>query len=146
MNSSTVFKRTLIFGSLLALSIAVVGSILGYVAVGSSGVVSALIGTGIALVFMGITAASILVANRFDMVAFFAIVMGAWLLKFVVFLVLVFVLKEQAWIEPVVLFLNLIVAVVGTLVVDVIVVAKSRMPYVSDVSLPGEPQSDDEGR
>ena len=62
---------------------------------------SALIGTLMAVVFLGITAASILLANRFassDLFVgvFFGIVLGGWLLKFVVFIVLVVVLRDAA--------------------------------------------------
>ncbi len=102
---------------------------------GTEGLVSALIGTLMAVVFMGITAASILLANRFassDLFVgvFFGIVLGGWLLKFLVFIVLVVVLRDAPWLEPTVLFLSLVAGVIASLVVDVLVVAKSRMPYV----------------
>ena len=142
--SLPVFRKTLIYGCYLALGIAVIGAILGGIFAGVPGVVSALIGTAMALVFMGVTAGSLLIANRYAgneaaIGAFFGIVMGGWLLKFIVFLVLVFVLKDQAWLNNVVLFLSIIAGVVGSLVVDVIVLAKSRVPYVSDVALPQAP-------
>lgn len=147
MSSSVpVLKRALISGAILAGSIAIIGSIIGYLVAGMPGVISAIAGAGIAMVFLGITSLSIIIATRYEMVIFFAIVMGAWLLKFVIFLVLIFVLKDQPWINTQVLFLSLVVAVLGTLVVDVVVIAKSRMPYVSDVSLPGEQSEGSEGR
>jgi hypothetical protein len=143
MSAVPILKRILAYGGILALVIAVAGSVIGFLVAGGSGVLSALIGTAMAVVFLGITAASIVVATRiargdFLSVAFFGIVMGAWLLKFVLFLVLVFLLKDQPWIQPTILFLSLVVAVLGTLVVDVVVIARSRLPYVSDVRLPGD--------
>lgn len=146
MSAVPVLKRVLLFGGLLALIIAVVGSVAGFFVAGGEGVVSALIGTGIAVAFLGITALSIIVANKFDLVAFFGIVMGAWLLKFIVFLVLLVLLKDQPWINTQVLFLCLVAAVLGTLVVDVVVIARSRMPYVSDIELPHQSTSEDESR
>jgi hypothetical protein len=139
MSAIPVLKRILVWGSILAAVIAVGGSILGYLAAGVPGIVSALIGTAMALIFLGITSLSVAIASKYDMIVFFAIVMGAWLLKFVLFLVLVVILKDQPWIQTTVMFLSLIVAVVGTLVVDVVVIARSRMPYVSDIALPGDP-------
>lgn len=138
MSAIPIFLRILKFGGLLALAIAIIGSLLGYLTAGGIGVTSALIGTAMAVIFLAITTASIVLATRVakgDLltVGFFGIVMGAWLLKFVIFLVLVFVLKGQPWIQPVVLFLCLTVAVIGTLVVDVVVIARSRTPYVSDL-------------
>ena len=144
MSAAPVFRRILLYGSVLALLIAVVGGVIGYLTFGGVGVASALVGTAMAVVFMGITVASILLALRLageppSLGVFFGAVMGGWLLKFVVFLVLVFALKDQPWINPVVLFLSIVAGVLGSLVVDLVVVAKSRMPYVSDAPLPRPP-------
>lgn len=141
--STPVLKDVLKYGLILALVIAVVGALLGGIFAGWIGVTSALIGTVIAAVFLSITALSILIANRFigsDLFVglFFGIVLGGWIVKFVLFLVLAILLRDQPWINPTVLFLSLIAGVIGSLVVDMIVVFRSRVPYVSDVSLPGE--------
>lgn len=140
--STPVLRAALTYGLLLALGIAVVGMVLGGVFAGWVGVTSALIGTAMAAVFLSITALSILIANRFigsDLFVglFFGIVLGGWILKFVLFIVLALVLRDQPWINPVVLFLSLIAGVIGSLVLDVIVVSRSRIPYVSDARLPG---------
>gem|GEM_PF-159083 len=136
-SSTAVLVRTLRGSFLVAGGIAFLASIAGFAAAGWLGVVSALIGAIVAVVFLGMTAASILVANRFTITAFFAIVLGAWLIKFALFLVLAVVLRDQAWISAPVLFLTLIGGVVGSLVVDLVVVARMRMPTVSDIELPG---------
>ncbi|GAA4665823.1 hypothetical protein [Frondihabitans cladoniiphilus] len=141
-----IFTRILRYGCLLALGIAVVGSIVGFLTVGGVGVTSALIGTALALVFTGLTTVSILVGLRVSggsliSGAFFGIVLGGWLLKFIVFLVLLILLKDQPWVNTLVMFLSIVVGVVGSLVVDVVVVSRSRMPYVSDISLPGDSDS-----
>jgi hypothetical protein len=146
MTAAPILRRVLLYGGLLAAAIAVIGGVVGFVAVGPRGLVSALIGTAMAFLFLAVTAASILLANRStrsDIMnpAFFAIVLGGWLLKFVVFLALVFLLNDQPWIDRTVLFLSIVAGVVGSLVVDVLVIARSRMPYVSDVRLPGEADS-----
>lgn len=143
MNTAVpVLRRALVYGAWLALAIAVVGSVIGFLVAGGPGVASALVGTAMAAVFLGITSASILFANRSaksDMFnpVFFVTVMGGWLVKFILFLVIVFLLKDQDWVQPVVLFLSIVAGVVGSLAVDVIVVATSRQPYV-DVQLPGD--------
>lgn len=142
-SSTPVFKSTLRYGLLLAAAIALAGGLIGFLSVGVAGLVSALLGAAMAVFFLGVTAASILFANRIsgsDMLnpAFFAIVLGAWMLKFIVFLVLVFVLRDQPWIDGTVLFLTLVASVLGTLTVDLIVIARARIPYASDVTLPGD--------
>lgn len=133
-----ILKAALLRGGLAAALIGVIGMVVGGILAGPSGMVSALIGTGIAVVFLGITAASMLLSQRFRVEVFFAIVMAAWLLKFVLFLVVILLLKDQPWINPIVMFLSLIAGVIVTLVVDVLVMTRSRMPTVSEISLPGE--------
>lgn len=138
MSAAPVLKRALRYGGLFAAALAVLGGIIGFLVAGPSGLVSALLGAVMAAVFLGITAVSILLASRYDIAAFFGIVMGAWLLKFVLFIVLALVLRDQPWVQPAVLFLTLVVGIIGTLVIDVVIVSKSRLPYVSDVHLPGD--------
>jgi hypothetical protein len=137
-----VLKNVLKYGGILGAVIAVVGSVVGYLVDGGVGLVSALIGAVLAVVFLGVTAASILAANKlahsdFLSPIFFIVVLGGWLLKFAVFLVALILLTDQPWVNNVVLLLTVIVGVVGSLVVDVLVIARSRQPYV-DVALPGD--------
>jgi hypothetical protein len=143
MKSAEILKGSLKWGGILAIAIAVIGGGLGLLFDGNRGLISALVGTAMSIVFLGITAASILFANRWfgtDLFVpiFFGIVMGGWLVKFVLFMVLAVLLKDQPWINPTVLFLSIIAGVIAALTVDVIIVSKSRMPYVSDVTLPGD--------
>lgn len=145
--SNPVLRRALLWGGVLAAVIAVVGGILGFVFAGTEGLVSALLGTVIAVLFMGLTVASILLANRFSgsdvfVGAFFGIVLGGWLLKFILFIVLMVALRGADWLDPVVLFLSIVAGVIGSLVVDVLVVARSRLPYASDTTLPPAPSDD----
>jgi len=142
--TNTIFARIIRYGALLGAAVAVLGSVAGWFADGSRGVVSALIGAGIAFVFTAVTGATIILATRItkgDLLnpAYFAIVLGGWLLKFVLFIVLLVVLKDQPWLNTVVLFLSIVSSIIGSLVIDVAVIARSRLPYV-DVALPGDRQ------
>ncbi|MEF2978221.1 hypothetical protein [Subtercola sp. YIM 133946] len=141
LSSTPVLVRSLKLAALLTVVLIVVGGVVGYAVDGWVGVTSAVIGAAMSFVFLGITAGSILVANRsysspLFTVTFFAIVLGSWILKFVLFIVAALLLRDQPWIDKFVLFGFLIIGVVLTLVVDVVVVARTRLPYVSDVALP----------
>jgi hypothetical protein len=140
MNASSIFTQILKYTGALALVIAVVGGGLGYLFAGTDGLWSALVGLGLAILFAAITAASMLVAIRFTLGAFFGIVMGAWLLKLVIFIVLLVLLRDQPFVDDVVLFLALVVSIIGTLAVDALVVVRGRLSYVSDATLPPAPQ------
>jgi hypothetical protein len=143
MKSTPIFRQSLKWGAIASLAIAVLGGGIGYIVDGTIGLTSALIGTALALLFLSITAGSILFANRFfgsDLYVpiFFGVVLGGWIVKFALFLILALLLKDQPWINPVVLFLSVIVGVLVSLVIDVVIVSRSRMLYASDVTLPGD--------
>ncbi|ROS54653.1 hypothetical protein [Frigoribacterium sp. PhB24] len=140
MNAGSIFTQILKYTGVLALVIAVVGGGLGYLFAGTDGLWSALVGVGLAILFAAITAASMLVAIRFTLGAFFGIVMGAWLLKLIIFIVLLVVLRDQPFVNDIVLFLALVVSIIGTLAVDALVVVRGRLSYVSDATLPPAPQ------
>jgi len=145
MMSSPVLTRALIYGGILTVFIALAGSLVGSLVAGTPGLISALIGAGLTAFFMGLTAASILLAGRVakdeaSSVLFFGIVLGAWLLKFVVFIVALVLLREQPFIDPMVMFVAILAAVIGSLTVDVLAYVKARVPYVGEITLPG-PQS-----
>ncbi len=140
-SSNPVFSKILRFDALLAIAIAVIGGVIGYLAVGWPGAVSALVGAAMVFVFVGVTAASILIANRYTAspiytTLFFVVVLGSWMVKFILFIVLVILLRGQPWLNDMALFLSIVVGVVGSLAVDVVVIARNRMPYASDVRLP----------
>ncbi len=146
--AAPVLRRALVLGAGVSFAIAIVGSVVGALVAELEGMLSALIGAGMGFVFLGLTAASILLADRVtgsDLLspAYFGIVIGAWIVKFVLFLVLVFSLRDAAFIEPTVLFFTLVAAVLGGLITDIIAVTGSRVPYVSDVRLPGKDEIPD---
>jgi hypothetical protein len=140
MNARSIFTKILTYTGFLALAIAVVGGGLGWALAGTDGLWSALVGVALAVVFAGITAASMLIAIRFRLAAFFGIVMGAWLLKLVIFVVLLVLVKDQPFVDDVVLFLALVVSIIGTLAIDALVVVRGRLGNVSDAVLPPAPQ------
>jgi hypothetical protein len=139
VDARKILTEVLRYTGLLAIVIAVVGGGLGFVFAGTNGLISALIGTALAVLFASITAASIIGAMRFDIAAFFGIVMGAWLLKIVVFIVILALLRDAPFVQTMVLFLTVIAGAVGTMLIDVIVVFKSRLGYASNVALPDAP-------
>lgn len=137
--SVPVFKRVLAWSAIVAAAVAVIGGGIGFFAAGVPGLVSALIAAVLTLVFAGITVLSVILAARLDTVFFLGIILGAWLLKFVLFLGTLFAIRDQPFIHDWVLWGSLVAAVVGTLAVDVICVVTGRIGHVSDVDLRVEP-------
>ncbi|NLP83775.1 hypothetical protein HF576_07940 [Microbacterium sp. CFH 90308] len=148
VSSTPILRTVLVWSGTVTAVLAVVGAVVGYLVAGTTGMWSALIGVLVAAVFMGITSASILIANRWYGDAlyvplFFGIVLGGWILKFVVFIVALLLLRDQPWIEPTVFFVAVVVSVLASLVVDVVVLLRMRVPHVSDVELPTDPDAGD---
>ncbi|WP_194397891.1 hypothetical protein [Microbacterium atlanticum] len=146
ISSTPILRTVLVWSATVTAALLVVGGLVGYLVAGTDGLWSALAGVLIAAVFLGITAASILIANRWFGDAlyvpiFFGIVMGGWILKFVVFLVVLFVLRDQPWIVGPVFFLALVASVLASLLIDVVVLLRMRVPHVSDVELPTDPDA-----
>ena len=128
LGSSQLFKRVLGWGAILIGAIAVVASVLGYLLVGQKGLVSALIGASMALIFVSLTALSVWIGGKFSLGGFFGMVMGGWLLKLVLFLVLVAVLKRATFINGPTLFLTLVASILGSLAIDSLVFFRARLP------------------
>ncbi|OIH93481.1 hypothetical protein [Curtobacterium sp. MCBA15_001] len=138
---SPLFRRILVQGAVLALALAVVGGVVGFLVAGGPGLAGGLIGAVMSVVFCGLTAVSVLLAIRFSggqMIsgAFFGTIMGMFLVKFVLFIVVLVLLKDRDWVNTPVLAIAIIVGVIGSLVIDVTVIAKGRVPI--DVPLPGD--------
>ncbi|WP_144719583.1 hypothetical protein [Agrococcus jejuensis] len=137
MTIQDVMRRVLAYGGLLALAIAVIGGIAGFVVAGWTGVVSALVGTAIAIAFLSLTAVSVIVGfkvSRGELLhaGFFGVLLGGMLLKFILFLVFMTWLQGQAWLAGGVVFGTMLAAVLGSLVVDVLVIGRSRQPTVDE--------------
>ena len=140
-SANPILRATLGWSAAIAAALAVLGAVLGFAVAGAPGLFSALAGVVIAAVFLGITAASVLIANRWfgdprQLPMFFGIVLGGWVLKLVVFIVLLILMRSQEWIEPYVFFFAILASVIASLVVDIVVLARSRVPYVGEVALP----------
>lgn len=148
VSSTPILRTVLVWSGGVTAVLAVAGAVVGQLVAGSDGLWSALAGVLVAALFLAITGASILIANRWFgdplyVPIFFGIVMGGWILKLVVFIVILVVLRGQPWIEPAVFFAAAVVSVLASLVVDVVVLVRMRVPHVSDVELPTDPDAGD---
>jgi hypothetical protein len=147
MTVSQIAKRALLAGVVVTSIIAIVAATAGALISDLAGMLGAFVGAALGFALLGLTPLSIMWGFKLgkgDVLSpgFFSAVLGTWLLKFVVFLAAVFWLGDQEWLDRTVLFVTIVASVIATLVTDLVVVAKSRMPYVSDVTLPGEKPKD----
>ena len=147
MTVSQIAKRALLAGVVVTSIIAIVAATAGALISDLAGMLGAFVGAALGFALLGLTPLSIMWGFKLgkgDVLSpgFFSAVLGTWLLKFVVFLAAVFWLGDQEWLDRTILFVTIVASVIATLVTDLVVVAKSRMPYVSDVTLPGDKPKD----
>jgi hypothetical protein len=143
MTVAPILYRSLRDGAIFAGAVAVVAGIIGLLVSGVPGLIGGLLGAALSFVYLGLTAVSFLVAarvtgNDLSSPLFFGIILGVWVIKLVLFVVLAVWLRGQTWLDPTVFFVTVIVAVIGSLVIDSVAVARTRVPYVSDIELPGD--------
>lgn len=142
MTSIPVLRLSLRYSAIVTLVVALAGALCGLLLDGIPGVVSALIGTVVAAVFMGLTAVSLLIAERVtrgrdSTTRYFVIVVVAWIVKVGVFVGVTIVVGGLAWLNPYLYFISVVVSVVGSLVADGLATQRARVPYVGDIELPG---------
>ncbi len=147
MTVSQIAKRALLAGVVVTSIIAIIAATAGALISGLPGMLGAFVGAALGFALLGLTPLSIMWGFKLgkgDVLSpgFFSAVLGTWLLKFVVFLAAVFWLGDQEWLDRQVLFITIVASVLASLVTDLVVVAKSRMPYVSDITLPGDTPKD----
>ena len=126
-SSEKLFSSILKKGSLLIGAIAAVGGLIGYLVASTNGLVSALIGAAMAFVFVSMTAGSVWLGCKLSLGGFFGVVLGGWIVKLLGFIVLVATLRSADFIVGPVLFASVVASIIGSLVLDAIVVTKTRI-------------------
>ena len=129
-SAEQLFKNVLGQTALLTGLIASLGSLAGYFVEGMNGVVSALIGAGLAFAFGALTVVSMIIGRKLSLAGFFGVVLGGWLIKLIGFALLARSLQGAEFINGPVLFLTLVAAILGSLVIDSIAVLSARIPVV----------------
>lgn len=140
MKSEPYLRTTLAGGVMAAVAIGLIGGGIGWAVAGVPGLLGGLIGALLGLVVMALTAVGAIIGGRVgngELLSggFLAVFLGTMAAKFVLFIVVVIWLHEQHWVDQLVLFLSMIIAILASLIVDVVAMLRSRIPYV-DVELP----------
>lgn len=119
-------------GLLLVAAIAVIGGGVGLLVAGVAGLLSGLIGAALALLFSTMTALSVKFGGKLSLGGFFGVVLGGWIFKMVVFIAIVAALRGANFIDGPVFFFTLVASILGTLVIDSLIVMKSRITVGSN--------------
>ena len=113
------------FGVLLPL-----GTAIGWIVAGSPIGLGILLGLAIPAVFFGLTVVAGVLAAKLDNGPFVGVVMTSWLVKVVALLVVMAAIKDATFYRPAAFFVAFVVGLVGWLAAEVVVVLRTRVPYV----------------
>lgn len=130
-STGELFARVLKLSAALIAAIALLGGLAGWLIAGVDGLASALIGAAMALLFTSLTAISVWLGGRLSLGGFFGAVMGGWIVKLVLFIVMVASLRGADFIVGPILFASVVASVIGSLVLDAVAVTRSRIPTVN---------------
>ncbi|MCL2454015.1 MAG: hypothetical protein FWD18_01745 [Micrococcales bacterium] len=126
------FRQALRFMVILLVGLTVVGLPVGWFVAGWPGLVGALVGVALALVFSGTTVLSVLRTADAGPARMVTVVMGAWMVKVIIVFVVLLVIAQIDYFDDrarMVLGLVLIAGVVGSAVLDYVAVSRARIPY-----------------
>jgi hypothetical protein len=129
-------RRTLLFAALGAVVLLAVAVPIGWAVAGVPGVWGAMLGVLVPVLFLGITAAVALLTARLSTSTLGAAVLGSWLLKIVVLIVVLVALDGRDFYARGVFFVVFLLGTAGFLVVEALVVLRTKVPYVEPSDAP----------
>jgi hypothetical protein len=130
--SKKLFTRALKLNQLLALLVAGLGSFIGFFVYALPGVYSALIGAGISALFGTMTILSIRIGAKLELNGFYALVLGGWLMKILLFALLLGFLQSATFISGPMFFCAVVTSVLGGLAIDSYLVLSAKLPMVEN--------------
>ena len=130
----SIMKWTIIAGALIAIVIGTIASFVGGLVAGLPGVWGALIGSVTAFVFFAITAVVMYFTAHSSPATMAAGVLGGFLVKIVGFMGVGIALRGRDFYDPWTLFLTLAVAAIASVVADVVIVQRARLPIVDETT------------
>jgi hypothetical protein len=96
------------------------------------GLYSALIGAAVAAVFGTLTIFSIRLGSRLGLNGFYALVLGGWLAKILLFALLLGALQSAEFISGPMFFFSVVASVLGGLAIDSYLVLTAKLPAVEN--------------
>lgn len=124
-----ILRQALRWAVVLTIVVAVLGSVIGWFIAGAPGVWGALMGAALTLVFCGATIIAMMLTTNSGATTMAAVVVGSWFVKVVVTLGLIIAVRNATFYDKPVFVTTVIIAVIGTLALDMRAVAAGRMPY-----------------
>nr|WP_244993338.1 hypothetical protein [Rhodococcus qingshengii] len=135
-------KSAVKWGVMGLIALAVVGALLGGLFAGKEGVYGALLGAAVGGGFILFTALGVLLTAKLPALTAGAVLLGTWLLKMILAMVVLFVLSDMDFYNKTALVLVIIMSLVVVLGAETYGVLGTKTPYVDPT--PSSNVDDDE--
>ncbi|MFD1716824.1 hypothetical protein [Georgenia deserti] len=129
-----MYTTMLVRMGIFVAALAVGGGVLGYLVAGMPGLWGGLLGAGIAALFMVATVVTMLVTANRSLTVVTTAAVGGWLVKMLLVFVVLLLISGRDFYSPGVFFIVLVVAVIGSLLIEALGVMRSRVPTVEPSS------------
>lgn len=128
----TPMRRVLLFTAAGLIVLLPVGSVAGWLLGGSTVGWGILLGLAVPAAFLGFTVLVGLLAARLSNTRFVAVVVASWLVKLILLMVVLAQLRGAEFFSTGAFFVAFLVGVAGWLLTEVIVVLRTRVPYIDE--------------
>ncbi|MFB9777689.1 hypothetical protein [Brevibacterium otitidis] len=125
-----IWFRLLVRGAILVLAVTIVGGLLGMLFAGQQGLNGALVGGGLAAVFLLISLAIMYIGRSWNLTVIAGALGVGFLFKAFIFMIVIWRIKDAAWLDGTTAFFTIVAAVIGTSLLDAITVTRARIPTV----------------
>lgn len=125
-----VWKTMLVRGIVLVLAVAILGMGIGWLISGTAGLLGGAVGGGLAAVFIIITLVIMYLGRNMGLTTIAGFLGMGFLFKAFIFMIVIWRLKDAEWLDGTVAFFTIVVAVIGSSLVEALTVVKGRVPYV----------------
>lgn len=125
-----IWRTMLIRGAILVAVVAIGGMGIGWLVAGPQGFAGGAVGGGLAAVFIVVTLVIMYFGRNMGLTAIAGFLGMGFLFKAFVFMIVIWRLKDAPWLDGTVAFATIVVAVIGSSLVEALTVVKGRVPYV----------------
>lgn len=120
----------LLWGLALVAAVTVLGGLIGWLVSGPPGLTGALVGGVLTAIFLGVSVLTMFLGRNLSLTGIAGALGVGFLFKAFLFMIVISRLAEMDGIDGTIAFFTIVVAVLGTSILDAVLLQKARIPYV----------------
>lgn len=127
-------RAVLRWGTLAAVGALVLAGVVGYLVDGSSGLWGGVLGIAVPVAFFTVTVIVAIVTVRLRPEILGAAILGSWILKLIILIAVLAALSNADFYNRTVFFIAFTLGTVGYLILEAVIVVRTRVPYTEPIS------------